>query len=449
MPRVEDSSCPRRHRYRVGAIRLAARLVAGLGVSYRAAAATLALLPGAAGRAPHPATLRQWLLRPGLARLRRPLPAAPGGWVLIADHTAQAGPRKLFAVLGLPAAALAHAGFAPAHADVVTLAVEAARRCTGEGVYGTLRAVAARVGEVAQVVCDKGSESGYAVRQRQGSRPEVVSTYDVRHLLACLLKALLAGCPRWGEFTGHCGRSIPALRQTAGNFLAPPALRVEARYMNLDTHVRWAERLLAWEHKGDWAALAGALGVAGPQEAKGWFDQRPGWVREFGADVRGWGGMMAAARLALEQVHGNGPSRQTAGRFWLKWQRSGQGLPFVAWRLARRVRHALAQEGRKVPAGRALLGSSDVIESVFGKYEELVKAGPGELGAGVLLLPLLTGELGHAEIKQGLEAISAAAARQGVKEQMGETAQAKRCRILGGGPRPPDPPTDSQGPRAA
>src|SRR5262249_25602751 len=150
--------------------------------------------------------------------------------------------------------------------------------------------------------------------------------------------------------------------------------------------------LLSWEQRGDWLKLSQVLGQASAEEARAWFDEKLGWLRQFRAEVEQWQGMLEVAEVALAEVQQNGLSRQTAGRFWLKWLRVRQGRCLVVERFAQGVKEGLASEGEKVPRGQTLLGSSDVVESLFGKYKEMLEKSPEkELSASVLLLPLLSG----------------------------------------------------------
>jgi hypothetical protein len=428
-----DSSRPHRHRHSCLTIRLAVLLVIDLHLSWRAAAAVLALFaPWAAAAAPAFTTLRQWLLRLGLSLLRQAGHVVAGGWTLLIDHTVARGSCKCFVVLGIPTEDLPCRGYAPGHRDVTVLAVEAMDGSSGEKVAATLRRVLARVGAVTQVVSDAASELTDAVARVREDHPGLVWTYDVRHLLAALLRRRLEGCPRWGAFLAECGRLLPRLRQTAGNFLAPPALRVKARYMNLDSHVAWASRLLAWEQEGDGEALGQMLGQDADQ-ARAWFADRFGWLSGYAADVKGWSELLEVASLALAEVHENGLGRQTAGRFWLRWQKRPGRRTFVGERMAREVKQGLSREGGKLAAGQQGLGSSDVIESLIGRYKEVVSRGPtGEATANVLLVPLMAGEPPSNEgIKAGLEAVSVEQGRAWIGEELGESNRAKKGRLFG------------------
>jgi hypothetical protein len=416
------------------AVRLTLTLVVGGHLSYRGVALVLALFAPwcPAGRPCH-ATARGWLLRLGLWVLRRALPPWPDGWVVLIDHTIRLGAHKCLAIVGLPLAAWRRLGGALTHRDVTLLALETPARSDGAQVYDALRRVQARVGRIAQVVSDRGADLVSGVARLRRDCPEVVATYDVRHLLACLLKAELGPDRRWQAFLRHCSRARVRLAQTAGHFLTPPGWRTKARYMSVAKYVRWARRLLDWERQGTWGKLGDLLGRTAAQ-ARSWFAGVLGWLGGWRSELAEYEGLLAVAEAAQAQVQHGGLSRQTAGQFWLRW-RASAGRP--SWRVAcwaRRVRRALQAEGARVPEGQTLLGSSDVIESVFGKYKELVSRSSGaEFGPDVLLLPLLTAPLSAAEIKQGLEAVGAEV-RAWAEENLGASAQARKRRLLGAVP---------------
>jgi hypothetical protein len=447
VPPLPDSSRPRRHRHDVLTIRLALCLVVQLHLSWRGMAGVLALLAGWTGCTP-PAfsTARSWLLRLGLFVLRRAVPAAVGGWVLLVDNTIQLGQRKALVVLGLPLAALRRTGFTLALRDVTVLALEVLEQSTAEKVHEVLQGVARRVGAIAQVVSDHGADILQGIRRLQQDKPGLVATYDVRHKLACLLKAELEPDARWRAFLRHGSATLVKLRQTAGHFLAPPPLRHKARYMNVAAHIRWAERLLAWQQAPDWAGLAAQLGQTAEQ-ARRWWAERLGWLGDFRQEVAQYGALLGVAELAQQQVQQEGISRHSACRFWLSCHGALRPWDGRVQRFAAAVRSWLGAEGKQIPAGQSWLGSSDVIESLFGKYKALAERGPGqEFEANLLLLPLLGAALSNAEIQQGLQAVSGEQVQQWVEQNLGQTPAARKRRLLGTAAQQG---ADSEGPKVA
>jgi hypothetical protein len=423
---VSDSSRPRRHRHPVRAVRLAALLAASLPLGFRSVSGVLSLFAEQdGGEAPSPCTARRWLLRLSLARLRRACRAEPGGWTLVIDHTLGQGTRKCFAVLGIPTRTLlAREGRRLSLADVSVLAVEVMDGSSGEKVEAVLRGLAPGLGQITQLVCDHGGDLLNGIRRLQGGHPGTVLTYDVRHLLAWMLKRRLKDCPRWAAFLAECGKAMPRLRQTAGNFLAPPVLRVKARWMNLGGHAAWALRLSAWRREGRWAALGEALGKSAAQ-AEGWFGEAFGWLEGFDEDVRAGAGLTGAAATALALVQQEGLCRRTAGLFWMRWSEGRRGHPRCgqAEDSAREAMERLKEEGAKLGKRQVGLGSSDAVESLFGKLKEATGRGPEKaLGASVLLMTLMYGPPVEAEeAKAGLEEVGTEDLRLWVEEHLGES----------------------------
>lgn len=326
------------------------------------------------------------------------------------------------------------------------LAIEVMDGSSGEKVEAVLRGLAPRLGRINQVVCDHGGDLLNGMSRLRADHPGIVLTYDVRHLLAWMLKRRLKDCPRWAAFLAECGKAMPKVRQTAGNFLAPPVLRVKARYMNLDGHVAWAARLSAWRSEKRWKALGEALGMhAG--KAERWFEGVFGWLEGFDENVRGWSGLLQAAGMAMSLVQQEGLGRQTAGRFWMRWRESRLGGPQdeAAEGFAREVKERLKEEGAKLGKNQMGLGSSDAVESLFGKCKEATGRGPEKtLGASVLLMALMGGPpVGDEEAKAGLEEVGTEDLRRWTEEQLGESDRAKKRRLLGRAPSgTPLPPTE-------
>jgi hypothetical protein len=215
--------------------------------SYRGVALIFSSLQGVVvAVGPCAETIRLWLLRVGLFLLRRPLPRC-SDWVFLVDLTIQLGEHKCLVILGVRLSVLRSKGYSPDHHDVQVLSVAVLTRCNGETVAAHLGTLSKRLGVPVQVVSDHGSDVLAGIRlfrRKQRDHQRVVETYDITHGLAILLKNQLEPDARWASFVQACQSTRQQLQQTAGSFLKPPAWRSKARFLNLESHLKWANEML-------------------------------------------------------------------------------------------------------------------------------------------------------------------------------------------------------------
>ena len=96
----------------------------------------------------------------------------------------------------------------------------------------------------------------------------------------------------------------------------------------------------------------------------------------------------------------------------------------------RSLKGYLEKEGSEVPVGQSWLGTSDVIESLFGKYKWFLEKSPdGEVGASVLALPLLTVDLTAELVHEALLTVGAQDVRSWADEIIGPSDLSKVCTL--------------------
>jgi hypothetical protein len=420
------------HVYPLLLVRLALTWVCSAGTSYRGVSLIFSSLQGlVSAEGPCAETIRQWLLRVGLFLLQRPLPRLED-WVFLVDLTIQLGQHKCLVILGVPLSLLQEKGYSPDHHDVLVLSLAVLTHSNGEIVEKQLDAVSKRVGVPVQIVCDHGSDVLAGVRRfcgKQADRRQVVETYDITHGLAILLKKHFEPDPRWAGFVKECGSTRLQLQQTSGSFLQPPAWRSKARFLNLDSHLKWANNMLALLQGGGCADLAEQLGQ-GVAKAATWLEEKLGWLRGYEGEVRTWSYFQKAVKVALEEVKQGGLSRTS-------WRRVKSRLEEETQPVGReesfrgQVVSFVREEGGKVPARQRYLGSSDVLESLFGKYKDLADHSPcREITANVLMIPLLVTRLTADLLRQALETVRAEDVQLWLAKHLGPSPQKKKRVVL-------------------
>lgn len=348
-------------------------------------------------------TVRSWLLRLGLYLLQHQ-PSARADWVWIIDHTLQWGKARCLVILGVSQAHLRERGFRLTHGDVRVLGLDIVEHSDGEVVNRQLMALAEQVGPPLQIVSDHGADLAKGIRLFQHAHPEVIDSYDVTHKMACLLKGLLEHEDRWQAFVRQCAATATRVRQTRGSFLLPPTLRNKARYMNLEALLHWAERMQTLQTPAGCKGLAAALEMS-EAATTAWWQETFGWLETFRVDLQTWTQYWELVCRVETQVRDEGFHAEAGQRFLASLPSPRGSDVRVSW-LAEQIANFLSAEGAKASPGQALLGSSEIIESVFSSYKQYVERSMwSEIGSNVLLIPVLLVTLSTELLGRALQAV--------------------------------------------
>lgn len=409
---------PATHGYPCGVIALFLGLVR-LGVSLRATSRVLEFIARSFDlpfSAPDWTRGRMWLLRFGLAQLNA-LKVRADDWVWLIDHSVQIGNQKILAILGIRLVDLPSPGQWLRSEDMVLIALIPMDTSTREDVAKRLDDAAARTSVPRAIVDDHGVDLNGGVRIFQQNHPNTVEIYDVKHKAACLLKSRLKKNPRWMAFGTRVGQARCAIQQTELGALTPPSSQLKARFMNLADQLNWADKILA---------LLDGL----PRSALSWMtpqrlEEKLGWVREFRDDLSEWRQWQAIMDMTVNFVGSEGLHGKTALTLSRKLRpllRTAEGR-----RLAVELVKFVRGEASKAKPGERLPGSTEVLESCFGKFKTLEK---DQSKGGFTSLLLGFGALFAEATNEGvLGAMQAASTRQ-IKdwcaEQIGQTLFSRR-----------------------
>jgi hypothetical protein len=444
----------------------------------------LGLLSHSSPNEPLPAytTILNWVYRFGLAVLNR-APERRNDWIYIADHTIALGLSKCLVVLGIPASELSKTGYSPSHQAMQVLAVEVTTHSTGPWVAEVLGRVAQRTGPPVQIVADHGSDLRCGITLFQQQTPGCVSTYDISHAIATLLKAELGQDDTWNAFLAGCSACSSSLRQSDLAFLLPPRQRTKARFMSLDGQVRWAQRLLAYYDRADFSAIAGCImtGTAwvhlrtqlGPTRAEPlqscigtgyptaaalcqaveacsdlrasdldetfWNEADFGrrrilegfaWLLPFREQLTEYAQLLAQSKQIQTHLKTKGLHHDARAALQAAMTPPSSLTP----RAARFTEAILAQvdsEAAKIPPNQTWLATSDIIESVFGKYKGFTSRGPlKEIGRLVLAIPAFLTTLTPPLIREAMESVRTLDIGQWVKTHIGISMLAQRRQAL-------------------
>jgi hypothetical protein len=399
-------------------------LVIDCSASFRCAASVITIF-GPAARldetAPDRSTGRLWLMRIGLAALRRPQIVAED-WVWMIDHSIQIGQCKCLVILGIRRSELP-VGRPLCHRDMQPIALEPMTSATKESVDKCLEDAVSKTGVPRAILDDHGADLHGGVKLFINRHPGTIEIYDLKHKAACLLKARLEKDQRWKRFASLAGQTKSAIQQTELVFLAPPSQRSKARFMNLHELVKWGQDTLGlmddpWKLEGE------------PfQVSRERVRAKLGWLVEFREALAEWLECHKVIEAALNFV-------RCRGMYVGAGEDLKTTLPAVSACSAIELRTELIRfvtvESSKVRINERLPGTTEVLESSFGKLKAL-EDGQSKSGFTGLVLSLgaLVSEWTHETIGEALEKCRVRDVWDWCREKLGRSVQSLRKEAYG------------------
>jgi hypothetical protein len=422
------------HQFGAGLIALFVDLVLKAATSQRAAAAVLKLItpyvPGVL-RMPCANAGRLWLMRLGLFELLRKKEVAKD-WVWIMDHTVQLGPHKCLVIVGVRLSAWRRKKAPLEHEDLSLLNLVPMEQSNAVAVAEQLEATREAMGVVpVAVLSDEGAElkSGMALfREQSPGARRVPHVFDIKHKVALLLKRELEDDATWQSFVTRTNRAKLQTTLTELAFLVPPSLRTKARYMNLDTLVDWGTRVLAY--------LDDPRDLPGQTIDRAKLQQKLGWLGEYRSALPAWAELLAIAKRAVSYIRKNGYHHRAAKelkRGLLRLAHTPGGS-----RMQAGILEFVKEQSRSVKKRQHVLGSSEVLESLLGKYKRIQGThSKGGMTGSLLNLGAAVMRKTSETIKQALAAVPVAAVGQWVRENLGLTVPAQQALAFQGNKKCP------------
>jgi hypothetical protein len=347
----------------VGVVRWFVSLVLDCHAPLRSAAAALGFLSTETGHtamAPHASTGRLWLLRLGLWALRRPKVVADD-WVWLTDHSIQIGQCKCLVILGIRLSTLP-AGRPLRHADMELIALVPMTHSNKEAVAACLEEAVPQTGVPRAILNDHGADLHGGVEIFRRRHGETVELYDIKHKAACVLKAHLEREDHWKSYISQLGQTKCVLQQTELAFLVPPSQRTKSRFMNLAALVAWGRNVLALV---DDPSLLRQRAVSGER-----VEAKLGWLRDYRAALEQWSAYHQVIGATLDFVRHRGLYAGAGVEL-------AATLPVAAGEagiLRDELIAFVTQESAKAELGERLPGTTEVLESCFGRLKTLESA---------------------------------------------------------------------------
>jgi hypothetical protein len=330
---------------------------------------------GKIDRAPAPETCIQWEMKFGLYKLLRSKAPAED-WIWIADHVVSKGVHKCLVVLGVRMSTLMNKeDLTISHEDVEPLGIVPMKVSNGglmEAEFEMILKANHGVPPLA-IIKDQGSDLRCGGKLFSEAHPGVINIDDVPHRIARLYEHQLKEDALWMRFTKKCADYKKQVQLTEYSDLAPPNQRAKARYHNIDILVDW-----------------GFNRVASYEELTEKEQTKMKWLKEYELELEYWKQLVEVGRIARNFVRTKG--------LWLNChEKLEDDLMHVrlcprAEQFACDLIDCIEQEGNKVPPEKRVIGSTETIESLFGKHKNVCEKGPKPMGRLILSMASRVGE---------------------------------------------------------
>lgn len=410
-----------RHQYSAGVVRLVLESMLSCAASQRTAAAVLNLfanwLPGVVDT-PCANTGRFWLLRLGLHELNRPKEQADD-WAWIMDHTLQLGAYKCLVIVGVRLNVWRQNRRPLRHTDLTLLSLIPMEQATGDRVYDVLSQTVPITGVPRLVLCDGGGDLERGMELLQADHPGVARVYDVKHKMALLLKKELEQDPQWATFITAVTRTKIGITQTALAFLVPPALKHKARYMNLERLVHWGRSVLGYLKRP-------RINPQAPIDLSKLKDKLD-WLATYRRPLQEWSELLAIAEATEDYIRRHGYHGHASRALSIRLASLATCASARCMRAA--ILAFVADQSRmaRTPAER-LLGHSEVLESLIGKYKQLQSThSKGGMTAMLLSFGSIVSKKTHDVIQTALTSVTTRAVAKWCQDKLGVTLQAQRA----------------------
>jgi hypothetical protein len=159
------------------------------------------------------------------------------------------------------------------------------------------------------------------------------------------------------------GQTRCAVQQTELAFLAPPAPKSKARFMNLGPQLNWAKHILA--------VLRDPQAVAKFATAQR-LHEKLGWIATFEVDVMEWLQLQQVVDVTVAEVNCQGIFQGGSGKLQKQLSQL-DALCDSAGRLADEMVGFVRSGELQTRPGERFPGSTEVLESSFGKFKQLEK----------------------------------------------------------------------------
>jgi hypothetical protein len=369
-------------------------------------------------QAPSCTTIKYWAAQVGYYKLKRKKTIA-NDWMVLIDASIQMGEKKCILALGCRRTNLRKiTNRALTLEDLEVLSMRVVSKLNGEVITEILTEIATAVGKIIAVCSDRGSEILRGIKLFQAISPETRHIGDTAHRVSNLLESTLEKNPRWKEFREKATLSRRKMQNSLVPGALPPSPRAKARYMNVDTIIQWAADMLdLLEHD---------ISSAGIDIVE--LRKYVGWLLSYRDDIDFWNRLISIGVAARHVVRTEGIHTHIADSFEQAIASIKMGAKELEF--ADHLSLFLLSQSKGLNFGECFIGSTEVLESLFGKIKYMERE-QRAFGFTSLILAAIAavGPLDKKMVAEAMEHVKRSEIDEWVRKEIGESVQSQRRQI--------------------
>jgi hypothetical protein len=327
------------------------------------------------------------------------------------------GAQKCLLILGTRLSELTN-DFCLSFEDVEPLVIKTVATCTGEVIQEALNEAIEMTGEPVAIHTDGGSELKRGIRLASEAGNSSVHINDVVHKIDAFLKRDLSKSDEWIEFKAMATASLQKLKLSALAHLAPPKQRQKARMLASFALIEWGRRFLNYVDSVFDSEISDDL------------KDKILWIRDYRQLLERWHALMCICKTTAEIARAEGYHNKIA-------ENAIDAIPVRYFTdsylclFIEKIYGFLQSQGQLVPVDKSYPASTEVIESVFGKFKQLEQhhASCG-LTSMVLGMPAVVGSMKKGDIIEAMENTSITDIKDWLAANLGVTYLSQRRNCL-------------------
>lgn len=357
-------------------------------------------------RVPSHSTVLMWMKKQGVENFENKEFYSSEKWILIIDESLQFGNKKLLVALAVKESTIKFRRTL-VYSDLIPLIIKSSDSWKAEDIK---KEILSRIdlGQISYVVSDCGNnlKSSYNLMG-------ITHIEDIGHKFSWFIKEVFEKQEKFDGYTSQLAGLRGKFSSSKFAHIIPPNQRIISRFMNLTPLFKWGVKILK---------------LLSRKKLNEEEIEKVRFVLEYKEFILEMDTLLNAMNSIQKILKNKQLSTLTAKQCERKFQKikNADGL-----RILEMIKNYLKNTIKKIPQGKPILCSSDIIESCFGKYKEVVKSNKS-VGITDLSLSIscLTTNDSIEQTKRMLETVKVEDVLKWKKENIAESLLSKRNNLF-------------------